>query len=97
MPNENKHVHKSIVMGAAGGWDHALCCCSDGVIYSWGNGHEGARGVLGHGDKQMQCKAAQIEASKAEHVIHVCCGYNHALCCTDNGHCVAQERNNCCR
>eukprot|EP01083_Nonionella_stella_P177704 625406_1 len=83
MPNENKH--KSIVMDAAGGWDHALCCCSDGAIYSWGNGYEGARGVLGHGDKQMRCKPTQIEALKAEHVIHVCCGYDHALCCTDNG------------
>merc|ERR1712228_86493 len=73
------------VIDIAAGWEHSLCCTSDGDIYSWGNGYEGTRAVLGHGDKGMRIKPTLIEKLKSENIIRVCCGYDHSLCSTVNG------------
>ena len=73
------------VIDVAAGWEHALCCTSDGDIFSWGHGYEGTRAVLGLGDKAMRIKPTLIEKLKDENIVRVCCGYDHSVCATVDG------------
>ena len=82
----NKLIN-NICTSIDGGWDHALCCTSNGNMYSCGYGYEGNKPVLGHGDKNMRLVPTQIDyfSSKNIKINKVCCGYDHSMCITRNG------------
>ncbi|CEO97817.1 CAP-Gly domain-containing protein [Plasmodiophora brassicae] len=68
-----------VVQQVASGDRHFLALDSEGVIYSWGCGQDGA---LGNGSLQDQ-NVPTVVSSLAERVVEIGCGSRHSICLTD--------------
>jgi alpha-tubulin suppressor-like RCC1 family protein len=73
--------HKMIVAAAVGG-QHMLAACSDGALFSWGRGSEGA---LGHGNLLHQRTPRQVEALGGVHITQLSAGAFHSAAVTADG------------
>jgi len=70
------------VVALSAGGNHSLAVTADGAVWSWG---DGAAGMLGHGDEQIQLLPKKVEAFAGRCVVAVSAGEYHSLAITADG------------
>jgi len=70
------------VVAVSAGVYHSLAITADGAVWSWG---DGAAGMLGHGDEQIQLLPKKVEAFAGRCVVAVSAGEYHSLAITADG------------
>ena len=64
---------------------HCVCCTTQGRVFSWGWNDRGQLGNDTNDDSPLPIEITAQIPSEAGRVMSVHAGYNHSLCCTDQG------------
>ena len=82
-PQRISTFHNVPAASIACGGSHNVCICSNGSIYSWG---DGMYGQLGQGLNVLSSpQPLQITKLKGVDIQAICCGQNHSLFLSSNG------------
>ena len=61
---------------------HSAVLLENGLVYTWGCGHDGA---LGHGNKSKQTEPKLVETLKDKRAVNISCGRDYTIVVMDDG------------